>query len=267
MVMSCICKFLYVLCQQSLFEVDESCYYTKFMWSKITKFLTTWTWWPRSKTWDQSYQTFHRPQNLETLCIYTWWLLLLLSLVANQKNVVLNQEWYIFHFANIWNSSIWERNYKIRPQARPFLWGTLPPPSVYLNRHWHHSRTRPLPSIFAYCKWSKTGRWEGLEMRLIYLISGGVALPDFHKETKHQLIPNDRMITAPCVQKVVHSCTWSGAHKLLVTQANIVENMTPIPGFRLLYTVWLWGDFLNMRSIAKISWYDLSSHCEWAAYL
>ena len=26
--------------------------------------------------------------------------------------------------------------------------------------------TRPSPSIFAYCKWSKTGQWEGLRMRL-----------------------------------------------------------------------------------------------------
>ena len=34
-------KFLYVPCQQSLFEVDESHYYVKFMWSRITKLLTT----------------------------------------------------------------------------------------------------------------------------------------------------------------------------------------------------------------------------------
>ena len=31
---------------------------------------------------------------------------------------VLNQEWYIFRFANIRNSSDWDRNYKKRPQAR-----------------------------------------------------------------------------------------------------------------------------------------------------
>ena len=39
------------------------------------------------------------------------------------------------------------------------------PPSVYLGRHWCHSRdksTRPSHSGFAYCNWSKTERWEGL---------------------------------------------------------------------------------------------------------
>lgn len=69
-------------------------------------------------------------------------------------------------------------------------------------------------------------------------MSEGVALPDFNKEVLHQLIHNDWMITAPCVQKVAHSCTQSGAYKLLVTQANtvqlkpyrhmnLVENTTP----------------------------------------
>ena len=37
------------------------------------------------------------------------------------------------------------------------------PPSVYLGRHWCHSRDKwyqVSPSVFAYCKRSKTGRWE-----------------------------------------------------------------------------------------------------------
>ena len=49
-----------------------------------------------------------------------------------------------------------------------FDWGPLPPPSVYLGRQnvvhvikW----TRPPPSVFAYCRRSKTGLWEGLGMR------------------------------------------------------------------------------------------------------
>ena len=50
-----------------------------------------------------------------------------------------------------------------------FCLGDASPPSVYLGRHnvvrvikW----TRPSPSIFACCKRSKTGRWEGLGVRL-----------------------------------------------------------------------------------------------------
>ena len=40
---------------------------------------------------------------------------------------VLKQEWYVFHFANIRNSSAWGRNYKIRPaEARFFDRGPLP---------------------------------------------------------------------------------------------------------------------------------------------
>ena len=45
--------------------------------------------------------------------------------------------WYVFCFVNVRNSSTWGRNYKIRPQARSFDGGLLPP-SVYLGRHWHH---------------------------------------------------------------------------------------------------------------------------------
>ena len=46
-----------------------------------------------------------------------------------------------------------------------FFWSGTPPPSVYLGRQnvihviqW----TKPSRSIFAYCKWSKTGQREGL---------------------------------------------------------------------------------------------------------
>ena len=82
---------------------------------------------------------------------------------------VLKQEWYTFCSVNIWNySSAWGRNYKIRPPARSLDGGHLPP-SVYLCRHWHHSHdkcSRTSHSIFAYCKQSKTGRWEGLGTKL-----------------------------------------------------------------------------------------------------
>ena len=47
---------------------------------------------------------------------------------------VLNQEQYVFHFANVYRSSAWGRNYKMRPQARLFNGGPLLP-SVYLGRH------------------------------------------------------------------------------------------------------------------------------------
>ena len=81
---------------------------------------------------------------------------------------VFNQERYAFCFANVQNSSAWGRNYKIRPLAHSFDGGPLPP-SVHLGRHWRHSCDKwysPFPSVFAYCKQSKTGRWEGLGMRL-----------------------------------------------------------------------------------------------------
>ena len=72
-----------------------------------------------------------------------------------------------FRFANIRNSSTLDRNCKIRPQAR-FL-DPSPPLSTYTSRQnvihmikW----TRPSASVFASCKRSKTGRWEGLGTRL-----------------------------------------------------------------------------------------------------
>ena len=82
-----------------------------------------------------------------------------------------DQEWYAFCFANVWNSSAWGRNYKIRPLAHSFDGGPLPP-SVYLGRHCLHScdkilSPRPSPYIFVCCKQSKTGRWEGLGTRLV----------------------------------------------------------------------------------------------------
>ena len=51
-------------------------------------------------------------------------------------------------------------------------------------------------------------------------MSGGVAVPGFNKEALHQLVSQ---CIAHCVQKVAHSCTQSGAYKLLVTQANTVQ--------------------------------------------
>ena len=66
-----------------------------------------------------------------------------------------------------------------------FRWGT-PPPLYLLGRQniihvmkW----TRPSPSIFTYCKRSKTGRWEGLETRLKGHHNSHMCIPysgDFH---------------------------------------------------------------------------------------
>ena len=64
---------------------------------------------------------------------------------------VLNQELYIFRIANVHNSSAFGRNYKMGLQA-------------ILSRD---KMDQAFPSIFAYCKWSNTGQWEGLEMRLM----------------------------------------------------------------------------------------------------
>ena len=80
---------------------------------------------------------------------------------------VLNQEWNVFRFANIRNSSTWGRNYKASSSF--FRLGT-PPPSVYLGRlnvihmiKW----TRPFP-CFCLLQAVKTEQWEGLGMRLAY---------------------------------------------------------------------------------------------------
>ena len=69
-----------------------------------------------------------------------------------------------FSFSNVTNSSVWGTNHKISLQAHSFNGGPLPP-SVYLGRHWHHLHDKidqAFLSLFTYCKWSKTGRWEGL---------------------------------------------------------------------------------------------------------
>ena len=78
---------------------------------------------------------------------------------------ILNQEQYIFHFMNIQNSSAWGQKLQDKASSSFFDGGPLPR-SVYLGRHWC---TRPSPSIFAYCRQSKTGRWEGLGTRLAHL--------------------------------------------------------------------------------------------------
>ena len=77
---------------------------------------------------------------------------------------VFNQEQYAFRFANVQNSSAWGRNYKIRPLARSF--NGDPTPSIYDDIIHVINDTRPSPSVFAYCKQSKTGRWAGLGTRL-----------------------------------------------------------------------------------------------------
>ena len=50
----------------------------------------------------------------------------------------------------------------------PFFWWGTPFPSVYVDTDVIHmiKYTRSSPSVFAYCKWSKTGRWEALGTKL-----------------------------------------------------------------------------------------------------
>ena len=62
--------------------------------------------------------------------------------ISRMHSLILNQEWYAFCFASIWNSSTWSRNYKISSLACSFDGRPLPPPSVYLGRHWGHSRNK-----------------------------------------------------------------------------------------------------------------------------
>ena len=46
-------------------------------------------------------------------------------------------------------------------------------PIIPLGRHWHHSCDKmysvpPPPSVCIHCKWSKTGQWGSLGMRVMY---------------------------------------------------------------------------------------------------
>ena len=54
---------------------------------------------------------------------------------------------------------------KMKSMSTKCDWG--PPPSVYLDSSMMSFTvikwTRPFPSLFAYCKWSKTGQWESWE--------------------------------------------------------------------------------------------------------
>ena len=59
---------------------------------------------------------------------------------------VLNKEQYIFHFANVWNSSAWTETTKKKASSLFFQLGT-PPPFVYISRHWCHSL--PFPFLHA----------------------------------------------------------------------------------------------------------------------
>ena len=53
-------------------------------------------------------------------------------------------------------------------KMHPLYQGLLPPLSTYVDTDIVHviNAPRPPPSIFAYCKCSKTGQWEGLGTRL-----------------------------------------------------------------------------------------------------
>ena len=81
---------------------------------------------------------------------------------------VLNKECYIFHFTNV-RTRVLEQNLQrkglklvlsIGDPSRPL--STKVDTDVIHMIRW----TRPSPSVFAYCKRSKTGWWEGLGMRL-----------------------------------------------------------------------------------------------------
>ena len=70
---------------------------------------------------------------------------------------ILNQEWHDFRFTKL---------SKLQDQvSSPFFqWGTDPP---FCHDVIHViNAPRPSPSVFAYCKQSKTGWWEDLRMRL-----------------------------------------------------------------------------------------------------
>ena len=57
------------------------------------------------------------------------------------------------------------------PFTRPPLWLTTPPPSVYLDSHWHSrdKMNKAFPLCFAHCKWSKPRPWEGLGTSLEFV--------------------------------------------------------------------------------------------------
>ena len=57
------------------------------------------------------------------------------------------------------------QNEELVREMRPFDQWSLPP-SVDTDVIHVINDTRPSPSIFAYCKRSKTGRWEGLGTKL-----------------------------------------------------------------------------------------------------
>ena len=77
-------------------------------------------------------------------------------------------------FLGFWTLKLQCLGQKLQEKASSlfFQLGT-PSPSVYLDRHWRHSRDRIGPGLppVRFCKlhmykWSKTGQWEGLGTRL-----------------------------------------------------------------------------------------------------
>ena len=80
--------------------------------------------------------------------------------------ILLNQEQYVIALRTFKTPPLWAEI--TRPQIRSFNREPVLPLD-YLGRHWHHSRDKmdqAFPSVFPYCKRSKTGRWEGLGMRV-----------------------------------------------------------------------------------------------------
>ena len=65
-------------------------------------------------------------------------------------------------------------------------------------------------------------------------------------------------------QRVANSCTkvvLISSSKCSVAKSVLIHVLEQIFNFRLLYTVWLWGSSLSLRSD---SWYWLFTHCEQA---
>ena len=54
---------------------------------------------------------------------------------------VLNQEWYVFHFADVQKLQCLGQKLQDKPSSSFLQWGTLPH-SVYIGRHWRHSRDK-----------------------------------------------------------------------------------------------------------------------------
>ena len=78
-----------------------------------------------------------------------------------------------------------------------FNWEPSPhPPHVYTDVIHVTKWTRSSSFVFAYCKWSKTGRWEGLAMRLSNIREVSLLMRDSHRYCIATLIQSSQLIFA-----------------------------------------------------------------------